>query len=71
MVLIQKQLGFELSLILPDLRRSVAPHSWGKTNMIMSEHVLRRLAQDFNVTTNRLRIIFDDEGIDRADMVAF
>ena len=36
--------------------------------MIMSECVLRTLAHDFGVKTNRLRVVFDAQRMVRADI---
>ncbi len=36
--------------------------------MIMSERVVRMLSYDYDVTTNRLWIVFNAEGIVRADI---
>ena len=70
---VQEQIPISLSkrrstLIFPDLRPSVADHSFGKTQMIVSECVVRMLAYDFGVKTNRRLVVFDAQCIVRADI---
>lgn len=56
------------ALILIDLRRSIAHHSLSKTKMIVGERVLRSFPDHFGVKTNRLRVVFDTQGVVRADV---
>ena len=59
LVLIQKQLGFELSLILPDLRRSVAPSFLGQNQhdneRARSPETCARLQRNDESPPNNLR----------------
>ncbi len=49
--------------ILTELRGLIARHSFGKTQMIVSERAFGMHLHDLRVKANRLRVVFDAEGI--------